>query len=69
MNQLKTSVASVITLLEKDGFVLCDHGCEKLHTHFSIDPILQDVFVFHSSVNMTDHPLYHDSRIILQDKV
>ena len=69
MNQLKTTVPLVISALEQDGYVLHEHGKEKLKKHFSIDPILHDVLIFHSSVSLTTHPLYHDSHIILQDKV
>lgn len=70
VNQLKASVASVIAVLEQDGYILHNHGTESLNNHhFSIDPILPDVLVFHSSVALTDHRLYQDYQIILQDKV
>lgn len=70
VNQLKTTVPFVITLLKQDGYVLhSEHSCAKLEKQFSVDPILLDVLVFHSSVTLTDHPLHRDSLIILQDKV
>ena len=69
MNKLKTDIASVITLLEQDGYILCDHGSTTLQTHFSIDPILSDLMVFHPSVTLTDTMLYRNSHLILQDKV
>ena len=69
VNQLKTTVPLVISALEQDGYVLCEHSHERLEKHFSVDPILPDVLTFHSSVSLTDHPLYLDSHIILQDKV
>ena len=69
VNQLKADVASVITVLQKDGYVLNNHGTEQLENHFSNDPILPDVFRFHSSVTLTSHQLCQDYHIILQDRV
>lgn len=69
VNVLKTTLTSVITRLEHDGYVHHDCYCEGLEKYFSVDPIIPDVLAFHSSVTLTDHPLYCDSHIILQDKV
>ena len=69
VNTLKTTLTSVITRLEQEGYVHHDCYCKGLEKHFSVDPILPNVLAFHSSVTLTDHPLYRDSHIILQDKV
>ena len=69
MNLLKTSVESVITRLEQDGYVLRDPSVVRMMKQFSIDSLLPDVLVFHSSASLSDHPLCLDSHIILQDKV
>ena len=69
INTLKTTLTSVITWLEQEGYVHHDCYCEGLEKHFSVDPVLPNVLAFHSSVTLTDHPLYRDSHIILQDKV
>lgn len=58
--------------MKLDGYIqeeLSHHDMVTEERVFSIDHHLSDVLVFHSSVTLTSHPLYHNSHIILQDKV
>ena len=68
INLLKVDVSTVIATLKTDGYVLSNDGTLD-HNHFSIDPILNDVLQFHPLAPLTTYQLYHNSHIILQDKV
>ena len=68
INLLKVDVPLVIAAFKEDGYVLSNDGTMD-RDNFSIDPILPDVLRFHPLAPLTTHPLYHNSHIILQDKV
>ena len=68
VNLLKTTIDEVISKLRGDGFrYTTNHPMSA--KEFSIDHHLSDVVVLHSSVDLSSHPLYQNSHIILQDKV